>query len=84
MYHSHNGVDGYRTMKIYLERRGYNYSPTTIHKYMNRELSLRSIVRPRKPESRPGKAHKVFDNKLKQDFTAPNLYEFRTVLLTPL
>lgn len=70
IYHSHNGIDGYRSMRAYLERNGYVYSATTIHKYMNKELGLRSIVRPRKPGSSLGKPHKVFENKLKQDFTA--------------
>ena len=57
-------------MKVYLERKGYSYSLTTIHKYMNTELGLRSIVRPKKPGYEHGKPHKIFDNKLKQDFTA--------------
>ena len=57
-------------MKIYLERKGYSYSLTTVHNYMNVELGLHSIVRPRKPGYEPGKRHKVFDNKLSQDFTA--------------
>lgn len=57
-------------MTVYLARRGYDYSPTIIHKYMNTELSLRSIVRPKKPSYERGKPHKVFENKLKQDFTA--------------
>ncbi len=70
IYHSHNGVDGYRSMTVYLERRGYRYSQTTIHKYMNRELGLHSIVRPKKPGSKPGNPHKVFDNRLNQDFHA--------------
>ena len=70
IYHSHNGVDGYRSMKACLECRGYSCSATTIHKYMNTELGLRSIVHPRKPGTRPGKPHKVFENRLKQDFTA--------------
>ncbi|MDE7327046.1 MAG: IS3 family transposase [Lachnospiraceae bacterium] len=70
IYHSHNGVDGYCSMKAYLERRGYRCSATTIHKYMNTELGLRSIVRPRKPGTRLGKPHKVFENRLKQDFAA--------------
>ena len=70
IYHGHNGVDGYRSMRVYLERRGYGYSPATIHKYMNRELGLRSVVRPKKPGSKPGKPHKVFPNRLSQDFTA--------------
>ena len=37
---------------------------------MNTELGLRSIVRPKKPGYEHGKPHKVFENKLKQDFTA--------------
>ena len=73
IYHSHNGVDGYRSMKVYLERKGYHYSMTTVHKYMNTELGLRSIVRPKKPGYEHGKSHKVFDNKLNQDFTAPQI-----------
>lgn len=48
IYHEHNGVDGYRSMTVYLARKGYHYSPATIHKYMNAELGLRSIVRPQK------------------------------------
>jgi len=70
IYHSHNGIDGYHSMRIYLERSGYCYSATTIHKYRNTELGLRSIVRPKKPGTSPGKPHKVFENRLKQDFTA--------------
>jgi orfB (fragment) len=57
-------------MKVYLERKGYSYSLTTIHKYMNTELGLRSIVRPKKPQYEHGKPHRIFDNKLKQNFTA--------------
>ena len=60
-------------MKVYLERRGYSYSNATVHKYMNTELGLRSIVRPKKPEYEHGKPHKVFDNKLNQDFTADEI-----------
>ena len=70
IYHTHHGVDGYRSMKIYLERKGYFYSFTTIHKYMNKELRLYSIVRKKKPKQGHEKAHKVFENKLNQEFTA--------------
>lgn len=70
IYHKHRGVDGYRSMKVYLEREGFSYSATTVHKYMNSILGLKSIVRPKKPESNRGKAHKVFENKLQQNFTA--------------
>lgn len=70
IYHEHNGVDGYRSMTVYLSRKGYAYSSATIHKYMNVEIGLYSIVRPKKPDYERGKPHKVFENKLNQDFTA--------------
>jgi hypothetical protein len=44
IYHEREGVPGYRTMKIYLERRGISLSMGTVHKYMNRELGLASLV----------------------------------------
>ena len=40
---------------------------------MNKELGLYSIVRPKKPGTKPGKPHKVFENKLKQNFTAEKI-----------
>ena len=57
-------------MTVYLSRRGYTYSSTTIHKYMNVEMGLCSIVRPKKPDYEHGKPHKIFENKLGQNFTA--------------
>lgn len=57
-------------MTVYLRREGHNYSTTTVHKYMNKEMGLRSVVRPRRPGIKPGKPHKVFDNQLKQKFSA--------------
>lgn len=68
IYHEHNGVDGYRTMQVYLERKGKKYSRPTIHKYMNRELGLKSVTRRKKPGYCKGKAHRVFRNILEQDF----------------
>ncbi|WP_435645023.1 IS3 family transposase [Butyricicoccus porcorum] len=73
IYHSHNGTDGYRTMHAYLLRRGYNISRITVHKYMNTELQLFSIVRKRKPDYEYGAPHKVFENKLHQDFKAESI-----------
>ena len=70
IYHAHNGVDGYRSMTVYLARKGYHYSPITIHKYMNKEMGLHSVVRSKKPGYVHGKPHKIFDNKLEQNFTA--------------
>ena len=57
-------------MTAYLSRRGYKLSAGTVHKYMNTEMGLYSIVRPKKPGYKRGKAHKIFENKLDQDFTA--------------
>jgi len=37
---------------------------------MNSEMGLQSIVRPHKPCYKHGKAHKIFENRLKQNFTA--------------
>ena len=70
IYHDHGGIDGYRSMKVYLERKGFCYSNRTVHKYMNGELGLYSVVRRRKPGYTKGTAHKTFDNLLSQDFTA--------------
>lgn len=73
IYHEHRGVDGYRSMRVYLERRGFYLSSLTIHKYMNRELGLYSVVRRKKPDYKKGTSHKVFDNLLSQDFTAESI-----------
>lgn len=70
IYHQHKGVDGYRTMQIYLQRQGICLSATTVHKYMNTELHLFSVVRRKKPDYQRGEAHKIFTNKLKQNFDA--------------
>ena len=35
-------------MSVYLVRKGFHYSPITIHKYMNKEMGLYAIVRPKK------------------------------------
>ena len=70
IYHMHNGVAGYRTMTVYLARMGCHYSAVTIHKYMNTEMRLHSLVRPKKPGYRRGKPHKVFENKQQREFQA--------------
>ncbi|MEY8392850.1 IS3 family transposase [Lachnospiraceae bacterium 45-W7] len=70
IYHSHHEVDGYRSMTVYLARRGYRYSSATIHKYMNTEPGLHSITRKKKPDPKHAKPHRIFENKLKQDFMA--------------
>jgi len=57
-------------MTVYLARRGYTYSPATIHKYMNTEMNLCSVVGPKKPDYVHGKPHRIFKNKILQDFIA--------------
>lgn len=73
IYHEHHGVDGYRTMRIYLERRNIYLSNLTVHKYMNRELKLLAIVRRKKPNYKKGHAHKIFPNLVNQDFSAKKI-----------
>ncbi len=57
-------------MTVYLARRGCHYSAVTVHKYMNAEMGLNSLVRPKRPGYRRGKPHKVFENRLRQGFHA--------------
>jgi len=57
-------------MMIFLSRRGINLSKTTVHKYMNRELMMKSLVRRKNPGYEKGKPHKVLPNFIKQNFTA--------------
>ena len=71
IYHDNNGVVGYRSVKVYLERKDIHLSNLTVHRYMNKELNLLSIVRRKKPDYRYGEAHRKFDNLIQQDFTAP-------------
>lgn len=60
-------------MKVYLERKGHNLSNLTVHKYMNVELGLYSIVRKKRPDYRKGTAHRVFANLLEQKFSADEI-----------
>ena len=73
IYHETNGVAGYRRMRIYLARNGIELSALTVHKYMNTELGLCSVVRRKAPKYQGGTQHKKFENLLKQDFTAPQI-----------
>ena len=70
IYHSHNGIDGYRKMKVYLQRRHINLSLPTVHKYMNGELHLRAVVRRKNPLYQKSSPHKIFPDLLQRDFTA--------------
>ena len=70
IYHEIKGVVGYRRMQIYLARNGIDLSAPTVHKYMNTELGLRSIVRRKAPRYQGDTQHKTFENLRKKDFTA--------------
>lgn len=68
IYHEYNGIIGHRMMQVFLKRKGIIISKTTVHRYMNKELNLKAIVRHKKPNYQKGEAHKVFPNLLNQDF----------------
>lgn len=68
IYYNNNRVIGYRTMRVFLKRYGYEFSNTTIHKYMNKELNLCAVIMRSKPGYKTGKKHKIFDNLLNQNF----------------
>lgn len=71
LYHKYSGIPGYRQIKHFLQKENVLLSKTTVHRYMNGELKLFSIVRRKKPGYKKGKAHEVFPNLLKQNFTVP-------------
>ena len=60
-------------MRIFLSRKGINLSKTTVHKYMNRELQLFSLLKRRMPGYIKGNIHKVFPDLLNQNFKAENV-----------
>jgi len=73
IYHEHKGVDGYRSIHTYLNKKEINISLLTAHKYMKTEIQLFSIVRKKKANYEKGSHHKVFENKLNQNFTAKGI-----------
>lgn len=64
-------------MQVYLESEGFSYSKTIVHKYMNSILSLKFIIRPKKPGYEHGKPHKIFENKIQQNFSANEVNQKR-------
>ncbi len=57
-------------MRQFLKRENIFLSKPTVHKYMNRELNLKSIVRRKKPGYKKAHAHKIFPNLLERNFSA--------------
>ena len=70
IYHETYGILGHRNMQTFIARKGIFYSKTTMHKYMNKELALRSVVMRKKPAYLKGTVHKVFPNLLNREFKA--------------
>lgn len=70
IYHEYDGVLGHRAMRVFLARKGIKLSKTTVHKYMNRCLKLKSVCRRKKPSYKKGNPHKIFPNLLEQNFHA--------------
>ncbi len=68
IYYNNNRVVGHRPMLIFLKRYGYNISKTTVHKYMNKDLGLSSIIMRKKPRYIKGSSHKIFNNLIDRDF----------------
>lgn len=76
IYHAAGGKPGYRMMKDLLDTKGIHLSKSTVHKYMNSILNLRSVTRKKKKYvySKGSEAFCIFDNLLNQDFTASERY----------
>ena len=74
IYHEHNGVDGYRRMRTYLARTGIYLSAGTVHKYMNKELGLCSIVQRKPPKYHSEAQHTHFENLLGRNFAAEGIH----------
>lgn len=56
-------------MGILIERYGYEISNTTIHKYMNKELNLCTVIMHSKLVYKAYKKNKIFVNLLNRNFT---------------
>jgi transposase InsO family protein len=71
LYHQTGGKPGYRMMTQLLRNEGIYLSPQTVHKYMNKELGLKSVTRKRKRNYSKGpEPYGMFENLLNQDFHA--------------
>ena len=69
VYYNNKRVIGYRAMRIFIKRYGYELSNTTMYKYMNKELNLCAVIMHSKLGYKTGKKNKIFDNLLNQNFT---------------
>lgn len=71
LYHDAGGRPGHRMMQQLLANKGIRISKATAYKYMNVELSLKSVTRKHKYHyARSSQAYETFDNILNQEFKA--------------
>lgn len=68
IYYNNNRIIGHRGMVIFLKRKGFVLSKATVHKYMNKELCLHSVIMRRKPKYVRGEKNKIYPNLIKQNF----------------
>lgn len=69
LYHSSNGIMGYRQMRLKLAEKHIFLSKNTVRKYMNVELGLKSVTRRAKKHYYKGaEPYAIYENLLNQDF----------------
>ena len=81
IYHECNGSIGHRFMKVFLGRRDIYLSKTTVHKYMNKEMKLKSICRRKKPnykKATPADSFQIFSSKT-LSLLSQIVYDIRTL-----
>ena len=71
-------------MKVYLECKGGVLSHITVHKYMNKELGLVSIVRRKKSSYECREVDRKLDNLINQNFVASEINQKLSTDLTYL
>ncbi len=70
IYTENDGKPGHRMIMKLMEQNNIKLSKTTVHKYMNKELHLKSIIFRKKAGYKKGKPHKIFTNLLNRNFSA--------------
>lgn len=70
IYHEAYSIPGYKTMKIYLKRKGIFLSKLTATKYMNKDLKIKSVTQKKNSKYIYGKVYKKLINLINQDFIA--------------
>lgn len=69
IYEKHAGVLGYRIIAGTMRLQGINISDKTVYSYM-KQMGLQAIIMRKRPDYVYGLKHNIYDNLLKQDFTA--------------